>query len=116
MKVSPKVLDFDKGNGLLPVIVQDASTLQVLMQAYMNEEAYIKTVESGRATFYSRSRKSLWTKGETSGNYMEVWEIFTDCDLDCILLKVKPAGPACHTGQTSCFFNVVLPDFRNEVC
>lgn len=98
-------LDFSKGDGLIPVIIQDADSLQVLMQAYMNRESFEKTVSTGKATFFSRSRQRLWTKGETSGNVLEVLEIFTDCDHDCLLLKVRPAGPACHTGAVSCFFN-----------
>ncbi len=100
-------LDFSKGNGLLPVIVQDVQTRQVLMQAYMNHESLKLSLESGKATFFSRSRKRLWTKGESSGNYMYISEILADCDQDCLLVKVKPAGPACHTGTKSCFNQVL---------
>ena len=91
------------GDGLLPVIVQDAATLKVLMLGYMNGEAFAKTLTEGRVTFWSRSRKSLWTKGETSGNYLEVVEMFPDCDADTLLIKAKPAGPVCHRGTVACF-------------
>jgi phosphoribosyl-ATP pyrophosphohydrolase/phosphoribosyl-AMP cyclohydrolase len=96
-------IDFTKGNGLVPVVVQDSSTLQVLMVGYMNEEALNKTKEERRVTFFSRSKNRLWTKGETSGNYLNAVEILTDCDNDSILIKAHPAGPTCHTGSTSCF-------------
>ena len=96
-------IDFNKGDGLVPVVIQDNSTLQVLMVGYMNEEAYRKTEDEGLVTFYSRSRQSLWTKGETSGNYLRVVTIETDCDSDTILIKAEPAGPVCHTGTWSCF-------------
>ena len=96
--------DFSKG--LVPAVVQDADTGQVLMLAYMDEEAWRKTQESGRAWFHSRKR-GLWEKGATSGNTMEVVEVRLDCDSDSVLLRVHPAGPACHTGAESCFFNVV---------
>jgi phosphoribosyl-AMP cyclohydrolase / phosphoribosyl-ATP pyrophosphohydrolase len=95
--------DFTKGNGLVPVIIQDYDTMQVLMLGFMNEEALEKTLKEGKVTFFSRSRKKLWTKGETSGNYLFVKEITTDCDNDTLLVKVKPAGPVCHTGSVSCF-------------
>jgi len=91
-------------NGLVPVIVQDMHTLQVLMLAYMNAESLAKTIATGNATFWSRRRKSLWLKGETSGNVQRVREIKYDCDGDTILLLVEPAGPACHTGEVSCFY------------
>ena len=91
-------------NGLAPAIVQDANTQQVLMLAYMNAESLAKTREQGVAVFWSRSRKSLWLKGETSGNIQRVREIRYDCDADAILLLVDPAGPACHTGEVSCFY------------
>ena len=94
--------DFSKG--LVPAVVQDAETAKVLMVAYMDEEAWGKTRETGRAWFHSRER-GLWEKGATSGNVMEVVEVRLDCDLDTVLLRVKPAGPACHTGAESCFFN-----------
>jgi phosphoribosyl-ATP pyrophosphohydrolase/phosphoribosyl-AMP cyclohydrolase len=96
--------DFSKG--LLPAVVQDATTGDVLMVAYMDEEAWARTRESGRAWFHSRER-GLWEKGATSGNTMEVVQVRLDCDLDTILLRVNPAGPACHTRAVSCFFNEV---------
>lgn len=96
-------IDFNKGNGLIPAVIQDNNTLQVLMVGYMNEEAYNKTVQESRVTFYSRSKSRLWTKGETSGNHLIVKEITTDCDNDSLLIKVNPAGPVCHTGSKSCF-------------
>jgi phosphoribosyl-ATP pyrophosphohydrolase/phosphoribosyl-AMP cyclohydrolase len=96
--------DFSKG--LVPAVVQDALTGKVLMLAYMDEEAWSKTRDSGRAWFRSRER-GLWEKGATSGNFMEVVEAKLDCDLDTVLLRVKAAGPACHTGAESCFFNEV---------
>jgi phosphoribosyl-ATP pyrophosphohydrolase/phosphoribosyl-AMP cyclohydrolase len=96
-------IDFSKGNGLVPVVIQDYKTLQVLMVGYMNEEALIKTRKEKKVTFFSRSKNRLWTKGETSGNYLDVVEISADCDNDSILIKVNPVGPVCHTGSTSCF-------------
>ena len=98
--------DFDltkNSDGLLPVVVQDYSTLKVLMVAYMNQEAFEKTVETGKATFFSRSRNALWTKGETSGNFIEVVQMYPDCDNDTLLIMGKPYGPACHRGTTACF-------------
>ena len=91
------------GDGLLPVIIQDACTLKVLMLGYMNEAAFDKTVETGLVTFWSRSRQELWTKGETSGNYLHVVEMFADCDADTLLIKARPDGPTCHRGTTACF-------------
>ena len=90
-------------DGLLPVVVQDAVTLKVLMVGYMNREAYDKTIAEGRVTFYSRSRECLWTKGETSGNFLTVKDIYVDCDKDTLLIKAIPAGPTCHRGTVSCF-------------
>ncbi len=90
-------------DGLLPVIVQDAVTLKVLMLGYMNREAYDKTVAEGRVTFFSRSRNCLWTKGETSGHYLNVESMYVDCDADTLLIKANPIGPTCHRGTTSCF-------------
>jgi phosphoribosyl-AMP cyclohydrolase / phosphoribosyl-ATP pyrophosphohydrolase len=95
--------DFTKGNGLVPVIIQDLITMQVLMLGFMNEEALDKTLREGKVTFFSRSKERLWTKGETSGNYLFVNEITTDCDNDTLLIKVRPSGPVCHTGSISCF-------------
>jgi phosphoribosyl-ATP pyrophosphohydrolase/phosphoribosyl-AMP cyclohydrolase len=96
-------IDFAKGNGIVPVVIQDNNTLQVLMVGYMNEEAFIKTSEEKKVTFFSRSKNRLWTKGETSGNYLNVVDILTDCDNDSILIKAQPEGPTCHIGSTSCF-------------
>lgn len=96
-------MDFNKGDRLVPVVIQDNTTLQVLMVGYMNEEAYLKTETEGRVTFYSRSRQTLWTKGETSGNWLRVVTTETDCDNDAILIKAEPSGPVCHTGTWSCF-------------
>lgn len=96
-------IDFDKSNGLVPVIIQHVNTLQVLMLGYMNEEALNKTLEEGKVTFYSRSKKGLWTKGEKSGNYLLFQEMMVDCDQDTILIKAIPLGPTCHTLATSCF-------------
>jgi phosphoribosyl-ATP pyrophosphohydrolase/phosphoribosyl-AMP cyclohydrolase len=93
--------------GLIPAIVQDANTGQVLMLAYMNAEALRLTLDTGEAHFWSRSRSELWHKGATSGHVQRVREVRVDCDADTILLRVDPAGPACHTGEMSCFFNVV---------
>ena len=96
-------IDFDKMQGLVPAIVQDALTNKVLMLGFMNEEAYRKTLETKKFTFFSRSRNTLWTKGETSGNFLNLVKIFVDCDSDTLLVKAKPAGPACHTGKDTCF-------------
>lgn len=97
-------LDFEKyANGLVPAIVQDAETRKVLMLGFMNAEAFEVTKASGRVTFFSRTRQKLWTKGETSGNFLEVVEVLIDCDADTILIKVNPAGAVCHTGADTCF-------------
>jgi len=96
-------IDFTKNNGLVPAIIQDEKTGKVLMLGYMNRESYEKTKATGRVTFFSRSRQALWTKGETSGNFLEVKEILSDCDGDTLLIKVKPTGPTCHTGADTCF-------------
>ena len=90
-------------DGLLPAIIQDADTLKVLMLGYMNEEAFNKTAETGLVTFFSRTRQCLWTKGETSGNYLHVVEMYADCDADTVLIKAHPDGPTCHRGTTACF-------------
>ncbi len=104
-------IDFKKGNGLVPVIVQDNTTRQVLMLGFMNAEAILKTEQEGRVTFFSRSRNELWTKGETSGNYLYVKKILTDCDSDSLLILADPAGPVCHTGSFSCFGNDTAQGF-----
>lgn len=99
-------MDFSKLNGLIPAVVQDAQTREVLMVGFMNEEALAHTQRTGMATFFSRSRNTLWTKGETSGNRLEVQRILTDCDDDTVLLEVRRLGDGnvCHTGARSCFF------------
>ena len=96
-------LDWDKGSGLLPAIVQHARTGRVLMLGYMNDAALRETLGGGRVVFYSRSRETLWTKGETSGNYLNVVDVSTDCDSDAILVLADPVGPTCHKGTESCF-------------
>ena len=96
-------INFTKSNGLVPAIIQDYTTLQVLMAGFMNKEALEKTMKEGKVTFFSRSKNRLWTKGETSGNFLIVKEITTDCDNDAILIKAEPAGSVCHTGTYSCF-------------
>ena len=96
-------INFDKSGGLVPAIIQDADTCQVLMLGYMNREAYEKTVREGRVTFYSRTRQCLWTKGETSGNFLNVVSIKNDCDEDTLLIRVHPVGPVCHTGTDTCW-------------
>ncbi|MGE4563240.1 MAG: phosphoribosyl-AMP cyclohydrolase [Victivallaceae bacterium] len=103
--------DFAKGGGLLPAIAQDAVTGEVLMLAYVNEEAWRETLRSGLATYYSRSRGKLWKKGESSGNVQKIVEVLVDCDADTILYRVEQVGGvACHTGRVSCFFRRVKPD------
>jgi phosphoribosyl-AMP cyclohydrolase len=98
-------LNFDKGNGLIPAVIQDFETGEILMLGFMNEEAYLKTKETSLVNFYSRTRQKLWLKGELSGDKLKVKEIFTDCDNDTILVKVELLGKAvCHTGAKSCFF------------
>ena len=96
-------IDYSKLNGLVPCVVQDAKTLRVIMLGFMNEEAYEKTLAEKRVTFYSRSKKRLWTKGETSGNYLDLVSITADCDNDTLLVKANPRGPGCHTGADTCF-------------
>lgn len=96
-------LDFGKMNGLIPAIIQDNYTQKVLMLGFMNEEAYNKTVETGKVTFFSRTKNRLWTKGEESGNFLYVVSIASDCDNDTLLIKANPAGPVCHTGADTCW-------------
>lgn len=117
-------IDFEKGEGLVPAIIQDARTKNVLMLGYMNEEAYIQTVATKKVTFWSRSRHCLWTKGETSGNFLNLVDIKVDCDNDTLLVKVIPDGPTCHTGTDTCWgevneenpllFLTELQDFINK--
>lgn len=104
------MLEYSRLNGLVPAIVQDKNTNEVLMLAFMNKEAFELTLKTKKATFFSRSRNKLWTKGETSGNYQEVKEILVDCDMDTVILKVIPRGPACHTGNNSCFYRTIGDD------
>lgn len=96
-------LDFNKMEGLIPAIIQDDNTHKVLMLGFMNEEAYNKTLETGKVTFWSRTKNALWTKGETSGNYLNVVSIKNDCDNDTLLIKANPQGPVCHTGTDTCW-------------
>ncbi len=96
-------LDFKKTNGLIPCVVQDSTTLKVIMLGYMNEEALRKTLAEKKLTFFSRTKQRLWTKGETSGNYLFLHEVAIDCDQDTLLFKVTPKGPSCHTGADTCF-------------
>lgn len=104
-KIGLKQLDFAKGNGLIPVIVQDVDSKEVLMMAYTNIEALKKTLETGCAHYWSRSRQKLWMKGETSGNVQRVKSILVDCDFDALLFLVEQKGNACHTGKRTCFHN-----------
>lgn len=108
-------IDFSKSGGLVPAVIQDTLSLQVLMVGYMNEKALEKTRKEGKVTFFSRSKNRLWTKGETSGNWLIVDEILTDCDNDTILIKAYPQGPACHTGSTSCFGDKQSKGFLYEL-
>jgi phosphoribosyl-ATP pyrophosphohydrolase/phosphoribosyl-AMP cyclohydrolase len=110
-------IDFDKNDGLVPAIIQDETTGKVLMLGYLNRESYEKTLATGRVTFFSRSRQTLWTKGETSGNFLDVKDILIDCDGDTLLIKVRPTGPTCHTGADTCFNeeNVVAQSFIYEL-
>jgi phosphoribosyl-AMP cyclohydrolase len=101
-------LDFSKGNGLIPVITQDAKTKAVLMQAFANREAVEHTLKTRKATYWSRSRNELWVKGETSGHTQKIVAVATDCDFDSLLYVVEQTGPACHTGEYSCFYNKLL--------
>jgi phosphoribosyl-AMP cyclohydrolase / phosphoribosyl-ATP pyrophosphohydrolase len=108
-------VDFAKTNGLVPVIIQHHQNMQVLMLGYMNEEAWQKTCQEGKVTFFSRSKNRLWTKGETSGNFLLVKDIRIDCDQDTILIKADPMGPTCHTGSTSCFHEETAKGFLYEL-
>jgi len=109
------LIDFSKTNGLVPVIIQNFQNQQVLMLGYMNEEAYAKTQTEGKVTFFSRSKNRLWTKGETSGNFLLVKDILVDCDNDTILIKADPIGPTCHTGSTTCFKEETAKGFLYEL-
>ena len=103
-------LDWDKGGGLLPAVIQDARTGRVLMVGYMNPESLRRTLEGRRVVFYSRSRNALWTKGETSGHYLDVVDVSADCDADAILVLANPIGPTCHKGTETCFADARAPD------
>ena len=96
-------IDFEKQGGLVPAIIQDSITNNVLMLGYMNQEAYEQTIKTGKVTFWSRSRQCLWTKGETSGNFLNLVSIKSDCDNDTLLVRVNPVGPACHLGTDTCW-------------
>ena len=108
-------IDFNKGDGLVPVIIQNAKTLQVLMLGYMNEQAYQQTKETGLVTFYSRSKERIWVKGESSGNTLELVDVKLDCDDDTLLVLANPKGPTCHTGATSCFKDETAKGFIYEL-
>lgn len=101
--IDPRNVQFEKLNGIVPCVVQDSNTKNVLMLGFMNEEALKKTIDEKRVTFYSRSKKRLWTKGETSGHYLLLEDILIDCDNDTLLVYAKPQGPTCHTGADTCF-------------
>lgn len=108
-------VDFSKNNGLIPIIIQNNETQQVVMLGYMNQEALLKTQTENVVTFFSRSKNRLWTKGETSGNFLKVVSIKEDCDQDALLIQVIPNGPTCHNGTTSCFANEAQVSFLNEL-
>jgi phosphoribosyl-ATP pyrophosphohydrolase/phosphoribosyl-AMP cyclohydrolase len=107
IRAEPIQLDFGKMNGLIPAVVQHHATNEVLMVGFMNQDAWEATLRKGLVTFWSRERKTLWTKGETSGNFLHVTRIQADCDRDTLLIGVDPVGPVCHTGSPSCFFQDV---------
>ena len=111
--IGPDELTYDS-LGLVPCIVQDAATGEVLMLAWQSREALEQTLSSGKTTFWSRSRKELWHKGETSGNTQRVVSMTVDCDGDALLIRVEPRGPACHTGAQNCFFRSILPDVKSS--
>lgn len=108
-------LDFNKGNGLIPAIIQDARNMQVLMLGYMNQAAYAKTLQDKKVCFYSRSKERLWTKGESSSNFLNVKNLVHDCDRDTLLIQVIPEGPTCHLGTSSCFGTKMNKGFLYEL-
>lgn len=110
----PASLKYD-ANGLIPVIAQDASSSEVLMMAWMNAEAVARTLQTGRVTYWSRSRKSFWVKGESSGHVQELVELRVDCDRDCLLVLVRQTGPACHTNRRSCFYTAIREGEEVEI-
>ena len=114
MGFDPDTLKYD-ANGLIPAIAQDASSGEVLMMAWMNGEAVARTLESGRVTYWSRSRQAFWIKGETSGHLQELVDFRVDCDRDCLLVTVKQVGPACHTNRRSCFYTAVRQGDETEI-
>lgn len=113
-RVNVQELDFEKGNGLVPVVAQDATSREVLMVAYANKQAVEATLETGYAHYWSRSRQELWKKGATSGHLQKVREIFVDCDNDTLLYVVDQTGPACHTGERSCFHHPLSNDLSDQ--
>jgi phosphoribosyl-ATP pyrophosphohydrolase/phosphoribosyl-AMP cyclohydrolase len=117
MKTDPSKLNFEKLNGLIPAIIVDNNNSQVLMLGFMNKESLDKTLETGNVTFFSRTKNAIWTKGETSGNYLKLIKILTDCDNDTLLVYAEPKGPTCHTGNYSCFNldNIKSINFLNEL-
>ena len=115
IKAFIKKVDFKKGNGFVPVVVQDQSTNRVLMQAYMNEEALRLTLKSGKTHFWSRTKNRIWMKGEESGHYSLVQNAFLDCDNDAVLFKVQQVGPVCHTGEETCFYKPITAEDRQTV-
>lgn len=108
-------IDFAKGDGLIPAVIQDADNFQVLMLGYMNRESLETTLEKKQVTFFSRSKERLWTKGETSGNYLELIDIQSDCDNDTLLVLAKPEGPTCHTGEDTCFYKKDFSPSENKL-
>jgi phosphoribosyl-AMP cyclohydrolase len=114
MVFDPATLTFD-AQGLIPAIAQDADTGEVLMMAWMNKDAVTKTLETGRVTYWSRSRQAFWIKGETSGHTQELLDFRVDCDRDCLLMQVRQIGPACHTNRRSCFYTAVRDGVETEL-
>ena len=114
MTFDPASLKFNE-SGLIPAIAQDAATGEVLMMAWMNAEAVARTLETGRVTYWSRSRQAFWIKGETSGHVQEMVEMRVDCDRDCLLLQIRQTGPACHTGRRSCFYTAIRGGEEHEI-
>ncbi|MDR9393504.1 phosphoribosyl-AMP cyclohydrolase [Roseovarius sp. SYSU LYC5161] len=114
MTFDPASLKFNE-SGLIPAIAQDAATGEVLMMAWMNAEAVARTLETGRVTYWSRSRQAFWIKGETSGHVQELVDMRVDCDRDCLLLQIRQTGPACHTGRRSCFYTAIRGGEEHEI-
>lgn len=114
MEFDPNRLKYD-ANGLIPAIAQEAKTGEVLMMAWMNAEAVSRTLETGRVTYWSRSRQAFWIKGETSGHVQDLVEMRVDCDSDCLLLLIRQTGPACHTNRRSCFYRAVREGAEIEI-